>query len=171
MIRPCSDADVPSIDAIINDAARVYAGAIPADCWHEPYMPRAELLSEIAAGVRFWGWEDAGSLIGVMGIQQVREVTLIRHAYVRSAHQGRGIGGALLGTLTSQFSGKPLVGTWAAAAWAIRFYQRHGFQLVSSREEKDRLLNSYWKISERQRETSVVLRYLGNGGRARSIGP
>lgn len=159
MIRPCTDSDVPVIEAIINDAARRYRGAIPDDSWHEPYMPERELLAEISAGVRFWGWqEDSGPLIGVMGIQQVRDATLIRHAYVLPGHQSRGIGGALLSTLISQSSGQLLVGTWAAAKWAIRFYQRHGFHLVST-EEKDRLLSTYWKISRRQRETSVVLTY------------
>src|SRR5436189_591441 len=96
MIRRCSDADVPAIDAIINEAAEAYRGVIPADCWHEPYMSRAHLVSEIAAGAEFSGWEDAGALAGVMAVQPVRDVTLIRHAYVRRSHQGRGIGGALL---------------------------------------------------------------------------
>jgi GNAT superfamily N-acetyltransferase len=158
MIRPCSEAEVPSIEAIINEAARVYKGVIPADCWHEPYMPRAELLAEIAAGVQFWGWDDSGALIGVMGIQKVRDATLIRHAYVLSAHQGRGIGGALLAALIRQSSDALLVGTWATADWAIRFYQRHGFRLVPTKE-KDRLINTYWKITQRQRNSSVVLVY------------
>jgi len=160
MIRPCTAADNPVIETIVNEAARAYKGVIPPDCWHEPYMPRHELLAEIAGGVRFWGWEDAGSLSGVMGLQQVLDATLIRHAYVRAAHQSRGIGAALLGALISRSSGQVLVGTWADAEWAIRFYQRHGFRLVSI-EEKDRLLRKYWKISERQRETSVVLMYGG----------
>ena len=158
MIRPCSEAEVPFIETIINEAARAYQGVIPADCWHEPYMPRAELLGEIAAGVQFWGWDDSGAPIGVMGIQKVRDATLIRHAYVRSAHQNRGIGSALLAALVRQSSDRLLVGTWAAAEWAIRFYQRHGFRLVPT-EEKDRLLSTYWKISQRQGETSVVLVY------------
>ena len=166
MIRRCTDDDIPAIDAIINEAARAYHNVIPSDCWHEPYMSRQELLAEIAAGVNFWGWEDAGSLIGVMGIQQVRDATLIRHAYVRSGHQSRGIGGALLAALVNQGNGKLLVGTWAAAEWAIRFYQRHGFRLVTL-EEKDRLLSTYWKIPARQQETSVVLAWApktsGNG--------
>ena len=156
MIRPCGEAEVPFIEAIINDAARAYRGIIPADCWHEPYMPLSDLMAEIAAGVRFWGWYDSGVLVGVMGIQKVRDATLIRHAYVLSAHQGRGIGGALLAALVRQSSGKLLVGTWVAAEWAIRFYQRHGFYLVPT-VEKNRLLGAYWKISERQRKTSVVL--------------
>jgi GNAT superfamily N-acetyltransferase len=155
MIRRCTDEDVPAMDAIINEAAVAYRGVIPADCWHEPYMKRSELLSEIAAGVEFWGWDD-DALVGVMGIQKVRDVTLIRHAYVRPSHQGRGVGGALLMKLGEQTSGPLLIGTWAAAHWAIRFYQGHGFQLVGS-EEKDRLLSTYWNIPSRQRETSVVL--------------
>jgi GNAT superfamily N-acetyltransferase len=160
MIRKCTGADTPAIEVIINDAARAYRGAVPADCLHDPYMPEHELLAEIAAGVEFWGWEDAGSLVGIMGIQKVRDAMLIRHAYVLTGHQGRGIGGALLDALVGQSSGPLLVGTWAAAEWAIRFYQRHGFRLVSL-EEKDRLLSTYWKIPDRQRETSVVLTYTG----------
>ena len=160
MIRPCADADIPLIEAIINQAARAYKGVIPADCWHEPYMPQPELLAEIAAGVRFWGWEDSGALIGVMGIQTVHDATLIRHAYVLTGHQSRGIGSALLAELAVRSRGQLLVGTWAAAEWAIRFYQRHGFLLVS-KEEKEWLLGNYWKISQRQRETSVVLAYNG----------
>ena len=171
MIRACSEAEVPVVESIINEAARAYQGVIPADCWQEPYMPRAELLAEIASGVRFWGWDDSGALIGVMGIQKVHDATLIRHAYVRAAHQSRGIGGALLDALVGQSTGKLLVGTWAAAKWAIRFYQQRGFQLVQS-EEKDRLLSTYWNISQRQRQTSVVLMYAGaqHGEGAREVG-
>ena len=158
MIRPCSGAEVPFIESIINEAARAYEGVIPADCWHEPYMPLADLMKEIADGVQFWGWYDSGILIGVMGIQRVHDATLIRHAYVQSAHQNRGIGSALLAALVRRSSDQLLVGTWAAAEWAIRFYQRHGFRLVPT-EEKDVLLNTYWKISKRQQDTSVVLKY------------
>jgi len=121
-------------------------------------MTGPALRSEMDAGVRFWGWEESGALIGVMGIQHVRDATLIRHAYVRTPYQGRGIGGALLASLAGQRTGPLLVGTWAAADWAIRFYERHGFRLVPP-EEKDRLLSTYWNIPERQRETSVVLAY------------
>ncbi len=156
MIRDCTAADIDVMETIINEAALAYRGAIPADCWHEPYMTRSELLSEIAAGVRFSGWEDAGVLTGVMGLQIVRDATLIRHAYVRAAHQGRGIGGELLRWLRARKSGPVLIGTWAAATWAIRFYQRHGFRLVAA-EERDRLLSTYWNISEGQRKNSVVL--------------
>jgi N-acetylglutamate synthase-like GNAT family acetyltransferase len=156
MIRQCVDGDLAVMEAVINEAAEAYRGAIPADCWHEPYMPGEELRSEIAAGVKFWGWEESGTLVGIMGLQDVRDVTLIRHAYVRTAQQGRGVGGRLLDFLMEQATKPLLVGTWAAAEWAIRFYERHGFRLVTP-EEKDRLLDKYWKISARQRETSVGL--------------
>jgi len=156
MIRECTDADLTAIHAIINDAAEAYRGVIPDDCWHEPYMTQSELVEEIAAGVKFWAWEDEGILIGVMGLQEVLDVTLIRHAYVRTADQGHGCGAVLLTSLASKATGPLLVGTWAAATWAIRFYQRHGFRLVSH-EEKERLLNTYWTIPPRQIETSVVL--------------
>jgi GNAT superfamily N-acetyltransferase len=156
MIRRCTEDDIPVIDAIINEAAAAYRGVIPADCWHEPYMKRSDLLAEIAAGVEFSGFEDAGALVGVMGLQDVRDVTLIRHAYVRTSHQGRGIGGALLTRLAAQTTRPLLIGTWADAQWAIRFYERHGFRVVG-REEKDRLLGTYWNIPARQQETSVVL--------------
>lgn len=156
-------AESAAIGEIVNDAARRYAGVIPADRYHEPYMPPAELLAEIDAGVRFWGYEDAGGeLLGVMGIQDVSDVTLIRHAYVRSSHQGRGVGGALLARLRAQTERPILVGTWAAASWAVAFYERHGFCLVTP-AEKDRLLRLYWTIPERQVETSVVLAEAGAG--------
>ncbi|MBN8530589.1 MAG: GNAT family N-acetyltransferase [Alphaproteobacteria bacterium] len=156
MIRRCASADVNRIDAIINEAAQAYCGVIPEDCWHEPYMKRASLEAEIAAGVTFWGWEEAGALTGVMGLQNVRDASLIRHAYVMPSHQGKGIGAELLTSLAGKAEGKLLVGTWADAAWAIRFYQRHGFRLVPG-EEKEQLLGAYWSISKRQVETSVVL--------------
>lgn len=156
MIRRCADADFSGIEGVINEAAQAYRGVIPADCWHEPYMTVSALDTEIASGVNFWGWDESGALIGVMGLQQVRDVTLIRHAYVRGAHQGRGIGGALLDFLADRATGTLLVGTWAAAVWAIRFYERHGFRLLSP-AEKDTLLDTYWSIPSRQKETSVVL--------------
>jgi GNAT superfamily N-acetyltransferase len=155
-IRPCIAADIPAMLEIVNDAARAYERAIPADCWHEPYMPRDELEREIAAGVVFEGYEATRQLLGVMGSQRVRDATLIRHAYVLTARQGEGIGGALLEHLVARATGRLMVGTWAAAGWAIRFYERHGFRLVSP-EEKDRLLRRYWTVSARQREVSVVL--------------
>ena len=156
MIRRCTAADVPAILAIINEAAEAYRGVIPADCWHEPYMSREGLAAELAAAVEFSGWERTGELLGVMGLQVVRDVTLIRHAYVRRANQGDGIGGALLEGLRAHSKSRLLVGTWADARWAIRFYERHGFQLVPA-EEKDRLLDAYWNIPTRQRDASVVL--------------
>ena len=156
MIRRCSDADFTAIESIINEAAQAYQGVIPADCWHEPYMTQAELMAEIAAGVEFWGWDESGALIGVMGLQKVRDVTLIRHAYVAPAHQRRGIGGALLRTLAGQTTEPLLIGTWKDADWAIRFYEKHGFRLVGE-EEKNLLLKKYWTIPIRQVETSVVL--------------
>jgi GNAT superfamily N-acetyltransferase len=155
-IRPCRDDERPEILAIVNAAAEAYRGVIPADRWHEPYMPADELEGEIAAGVAFWGYEDDGRLLGIMGIQPVRDVDLIRHAYVVPASQGRGIGGALIEHLMRSATRRVLVGTWAAAEWAVRFYRRHGFQQVSP-EQKDRLLKTYWTIPERQIETSVVL--------------
>lgn len=156
MIRSCTNADFETIYSIINDAAEAYRGVIPADRWHEPYMPREELQREIESGVRFWGFEVDGELAGVMGIQDVQDVTLIRHAYVQTARRGQGIGGQLIAELRKLTSRPLLMGTWAAATWAIRFYQSHGFRLVTP-EEKDRLLKKYWSIPERQVETSVVL--------------
>lgn len=155
-IRRCVDADLPAMFAIINDAAQAYRGVIPADRWHEPYMPESELRGEIAAGVAFWGAERDGRLIGVMGLQDVQDVALIRHAYVASAARRGGIGGELLQHLIAQTDRPVLVGTWAAATWAIRFYERHGFT-VTGPEEKARLLRAYWSIPDRQVETSVVL--------------
>jgi GNAT superfamily N-acetyltransferase len=156
MIRPCTDGDVATIESIINAAAEAYRGVIPGDCWHEPYMPRSHLLDEIAAGVVFTGWSGAGRLVGVMGRQPVRDVTLIRHAYVLPDHQRRGVGGALLAAIVEQTTGPLLVGTWAAAEWAIRFYQRHGFRLATA-VEKGQLLQTYWRVPPRQQEVSVVL--------------
>jgi GNAT superfamily N-acetyltransferase len=142
--------------AIINDAAQAYRGVIPPDRWHDPYMPREELAHEIEQGVVFWGFAEDGRLFGVMGLQPVKDVTLIRHAYVTGARRGEGIGGKLLQHLLERTAGPILVGTWAAAEWAVRFYEKHGFRPVSQ-TEKDRLLRTYWSIPERQVETSVVL--------------
>jgi GNAT superfamily N-acetyltransferase len=145
---------------IVNAAAEAYRGVIPADRWHEPYMPMAELQGEIAAGVEFWGYEDDGELLGIMGIQPLGEVDLIRHAYVLPASQGKGVGGALIEHLMRTAERPVLVGTWAAAEWAIRFYRGHGFEQVSP-ERKTELLRTYWNIPERQIETSVVLERTG----------
>jgi GNAT superfamily N-acetyltransferase len=155
-IRPCRDDERAAILAIVNSAAEAYRGVIPADRWHEPYMPSDELDSEIAAGVVFWGYEADGELLGIMGIQPVGDVDLIRHAYVSPASQGRGIGAALLAHLARSTSRPILVGTWAAADWAIRFYRRHGFELVAP-DRKAELLKTYWTIPDRQIATSVVL--------------
>jgi len=156
MIRQCDGSEFETVRAIVNEAAEAYRGVIPADRWKEPYMSRNELQREIDEGVVFWGYEERGELVGVMGIQDVREVTLIRHAYVRTAKRNQGIGGRLLSFLREQATRPILVGTWTDAVWAIRFYEKHGFRLVSP-EEKSRLLREYWSIPERQVETSVVL--------------
>ena len=150
----------------MNAAAEAYRGVIPHDRWRQPYMPAEELDEEIAAGVEFWGLEEDGRLVGVMGIQPLGEVDLIRHAYVLPARQGEGVGGRLLRDLIGRAEAPLLVGTWAAAEWAIRFYERHGFALVPP-EEKTRLLRTYWSIPERQVETSVVLAMSPAGAQAR----
>ena len=156
VIRRCDDGDRPRMLSIVNDAARCYAGVIPADRWHDPYMSGAELDGEVAAGVDFHGCVADGVLVGIMGIQAVRDVTLIRHAYVSSLHQGRGVGGLLLRQLRARSSGRMLVGTWAAAGWAIRFYEANGFTTLG-RQEGAGLLRRYWSVPERQVEESVVL--------------
>jgi len=156
VIRRCRAGDLEAICSIINGAAEAYRGIIPRDRWKEPYMSEEELLEELAAGITFWGYEEGAELVGVMGIQPVQDVTLIRHAYVRPDMQNGGIGGKLLAALCRQTTRPLLVGTWADASWAILFYEKQGFRLVSS-EEKDRLLRNYWSIPERQIETSVVL--------------
>jgi GNAT superfamily N-acetyltransferase len=155
-IRHSRDDERPEILEIINSAADAYRGVIPADRWHEPYMPTAELDREISAGVVFWVYEVGGALVGTMGIQPVRDVDLIRHAYVLPGNQRRGVGGALIEHLQAISTRRMLVGTWAAADWAISFYQRHGFELVSP-ERKTTLLKSYWTVHDRQIVTSVVL--------------
>ena len=156
VIRPCTDWDLEGILEVINDAAQAYKGVIPHDRFNEPYMPSEELEREIVHGVRFWGLEQDGQLLGVMGLQDVEDVTLIRHAYVRTSHRRRGIGRQLLNDLRSKATRPLLVGTWAAAGWAIEFYRRHGFELVP-REQVPLLLRRYWSIPQRQIETSVVL--------------
>jgi GNAT superfamily N-acetyltransferase len=155
-IRPCRDDERPAVLAIVNAAAEAYRGVIPADRWHEPYMGAAELEAEIASGVAFWGCEEDGELVGVMGIQPVGDVDLVRHAYVIPGRQRGGVGSALLTHIRDLDDRPMLVGTWAAADWAIRFYERHGFELVSP-ERKTVLLRTYWSIPDRQIETSVVL--------------
>lgn len=156
MIRPCTEKDLPAIFAIVNDAAQAYRGVIPADCWHEPYMPMEELEREIGDGVAFWGYLSGGELAGVMGIQERGAVTLIRHAYVRTAERRKGIGETLLRHLEGLTPKPILIGTWAAATWAIGFYEKNGYRLLP-RAEIERLLRRFWSISQRQIETSVVL--------------
>lgn len=156
MIRKCTDEDIEKVFAIINDASQVYKGIIPEDRWKEPYMSKEELIHEIDEGVNFWGYVKDDELIGVMGIQHVKDVTLIRHAYVRTPFKGHGIGSQLLLFLRGQTTRPILIGTWADAVWAIGFYQKHGFELVDD-QEKNILLKKYWSIPERQVETSVVL--------------
>jgi GNAT superfamily N-acetyltransferase len=156
-IRALRDCDFAAALAIINEAAEAYRGAIPADRWHDPYMSAEYLSDEISSGVRFFGYDVDGELMGVMGIQDVDDVTLIRHAYVRNAAQRMGVGGRLLHSLLAKATAPVLVGTWADASWAVAFYEKNGFAIVS-REEKTQLLRRYWDIPDRQVETSVVLR-------------
>ena len=155
-IRQCDSEDFSEILAIINDAAEAYKGVIPDNCFHDPYMSSDELQREIDAGVCFWGLEIERILAGVMGIQELPEVTLIRHAYVRTVRQHQGLGADLLHHLRGVSRRPLLVGTWASAGWAIRFYKRHGFQVVRSTVAPV-LLKRFWSISDRQIETSVVL--------------
>jgi GNAT superfamily N-acetyltransferase len=162
MIRSLLLSDFDAILKVINDAAQAYKGVIPNDRWKEPYMSAEELKGEIEAGVRFFGWVEGEHLLGVTGIQAIKDTTLIRHAYVLPGCQRRGIGTRLLEHLTDLAeTPEILVGTWADATWAIRFYEKHGFKLVSP-GEKDRLLRSYWNIPERQVETSVVLKTISS---------
>ena len=164
MIRTCKQSDINDMYDIINDAAHAYRGIIPEDRWHEPYMPKSELQHEIDDGVRFWGYEDNGELIGVMGIQDKGDVDLIRHAYVRTERRKQGVGTKLLLHLESRSDKPILIGTWADATWAIHFYQKNGYRLLQ-KDEKNRLLRKYWTIPERQVETSVVLadgKYIGD---------
>ena len=156
MIRPSRATDTPQIHQVINAAAVAYRGVIPADTWHDPYMPLEELEAEISAGVTFWVLERDGRLLGVMGIQQRDDVTLIRHAYVAPDAQRGGVGTALLRHLEGLAEKPILIGTWAAAGWAIAFYRKHGYRVVSA-AEKTRLLRRYWTVPESQVAASVVL--------------
>lgn len=155
-IRKATDDDFDFIYEIINDAATAYKGVIPADRWKEPYMPAEELREQIDDGVVFYCLQRGDRVLGVMGIQERRDVQLIRHAYVKTNERGNGIGGELLKHLRGMTSQHILIGTWTAASWAIAFYTKHGFRLLPERE-KDILLGTYWKIPDRQRQTSVVL--------------
>jgi len=158
LTRKLQPAEFKSILHVVNDAAEAYRGVIPEDRWKEPYMSDEELREEMESGVKFYGWVENDVLVAVMGIQRANDVTLIRHAYVLTNRQRRGIGEKLLKHLISLArTAEVLVGTWEAAYWATRFYEKHGFKLVS-KEEKDRLLRKFWNIPERQIETSVVLK-------------
>ena len=156
MISRCDKKDFGQIWQIINDGAMAYRGVIPADRWHEPYMAEEELQKQIDEGVEFWAYSEDGDIFGVMGIQFKGDVTLIRHAYVRTTKRNKGIGSKLLEHLLAKSTTPVLIGTWADADWAIRFYQKHGFYLLQ-KEEKDNLLKKYWTIPARQVDTSVVL--------------
>ena len=158
MIRELLSSDLDSILVVVNDAAQAYKGVIPVDRLKKPYMSAEELKIEIDADVRFYGWLEGDDLIGVMGIQFVQDATLIRHSYVLTQHQRRGIGGKLLRYMIGMAeTPEILVGTWEKATWAIHFYEKNGFKIVSC-EEKDRFLRRYWRIPDRQIETSVVLK-------------
>lgn len=156
MIRKSTEDEIEVIADVINDGASAYKGIIPADRWQEPYMPLDYLTAEIAAGVRFWVAEEDGQVVGAMGIQDVKDVTLIRHAYVRTRLRRRGIGSDLLAFLQDQTRRPLLIGTWNDAAWAVDFYLKHGFRLILG-ADKDALLNTYWTIPKRQIDESVVL--------------
>jgi len=156
MICKCDQVDFSQIYEIINDGAMAYRGIIPADRWHEPYMTEEELETQIKEGVQFWGYIEDEQILGVMGIQFKGDVTLIRHAYLRTSMRNKGIGSKLLYHLSAKSTTPILIGTWAAAKWAIEFYQKHGFRLLPE-EEKNILLRKYWSIPDRQVETSVVL--------------
>lgn len=156
MIEKSTLNDLPEIYTIINDAATAYLGHIPEDCYHTPYMSLDELKGQIEEGVEFWCYKEGEKILGVMGIQDKKVVTLIRHAYVRTNVRSKGIGTLLLKHLLKLTSKPVLIGTWKDAQWAIQFYEKNGFSLVSE-IEKDQLLDKYWSISPRQKETSVVL--------------
>jgi GNAT superfamily N-acetyltransferase len=156
IIRPCTEGDFVALYGIINEAAGAYRGVIPPDCWKEPYMSSEELRREIEEGVFFYGYEEEGELIGVGGIQHVQEVTLIRHMYVLLERQREGIGSKLLSFLRQRTARPVLIGTWADAGWAIRFYENNGFRLLPT-AERDCLLRKYWSVPERQIWASVVL--------------
>jgi GNAT superfamily N-acetyltransferase len=159
MIRKLTNADFRDILTIVNDAAAAYKGKIPSDRWKEPYMPAQELEEEIQSGVQFYGYIKNGEVIAVMGIQLVGDVTLIRHAYTLTTHQRKGIGEKLLYLLLGLAkTPRILVGVWETSFWAIKFYQKRGFVLLS-REETNSLLKRYWNIPDRQVETSIVLEY------------
>jgi len=164
-IRDARDDDFLAILAVVNNAAQAYRGVIPSDRWHEPYMSAAEMKSEIEDHVIFWVVEAEGRLLAVMGIQDKNDVALVRHAYTVTESQGQGFGRKLLHHLESLTAKPMLIGTWAAASWAIEFYRKNGYRVVTN-EEKNFLLKKYWSVPERQIETSVVLADSRWGGKA-----
>ncbi len=172
MIRQCEATELETIYEVINDATEAYRGVIAPDCWHEPYMSREELAREYAARIVFFGAYEARRLAGVMGLQLVGDVALLRHAYVRTTAQHRGLGAALLANVRGQTDRPMLIGTWRAASWAVRFYEGRGFRLVPQ-EDKASLLRRYWTVPDRQIEESVVLgdgRWFARNGHPASRG-
>ncbi len=157
MIRKYTKIDSSKILHIINDAAKKYKGIIPDDCWHEPYMSEQELIDEFNDEVRMYGYHDNNKLIGVIGIQEVQDIILIRHAYTLTSYQNKGTGSAMLEYLLKKSqNSRLLVGTWKNATWAIRFYEKFGF-VVHAKEQSTLLLKKYWKIQSKQIKNSVVL--------------
>jgi GNAT superfamily N-acetyltransferase len=154
MIKKLSLKDSSIIYEVINEAARAYRGIIPEDCYHEPYMSKEELRREMGS-MTFFGWDQGGKTIGVIGFQPIKDITLVRHTYVLPGYQRKGIGKKLLNQVKQMTKTKQLlVGTWADAIWAIQFYRKHGFELMP---EKDELLSKYWDVPRHQVENSVVL--------------
>ena len=157
MIREYKKSDSSKILHVINDAAIKYKGIIPDNCWHEPYMSEQELVNELNAGVRMFGYNRNNKLIAVIGIQKIKDVILIRHAYTLTSHQGRGTGSTLLKYLLKKnHNSRLLVGTWQSAIWAIRFYEKFGF-ILHTKKQTTKLLKKYWKIPLKQIKNSVVL--------------
>ena len=158
MITECTKKNISNILYVINDASLKYKGIIPNDCWHEPYMTKQKLISEFANGVRIFGYNKDNNLVGVMGIQELKDVTLIRHAYILTQYQGLGIGKSLLQHLFKiKTSSCLLVGTWRDATWAIQFYEKFGF-VLHTKKQTAQLLKKYWDLPSKQIENSVVLK-------------
>ena len=157
MISEYKKGDISKILHVINDASLKYKGVIPDNCWHEPYMSEQELIDEFNNQVRMFGYNHNNKLTGVIGIQTVKDVILIRHAYTLTSCQGKGTGSALLEYLLKKNQNcRLLVGTWRKATWAIRFYEKFGF-ILHAKEQSTLLLKKYWKIASKQIENSVVL--------------
>ena len=157
MISEYTKSDISKILHVINDASLRYQGIIPNDCWHQPYMSEQELIDEFSDGVRMFGYNQDNKLIGVIGFQEKKDVTLIRHAYTLTSYQGKGTGSALLEYLLKKNkNSRLLVGTWRNSTWAIRFYKKFGF-ILHSKKQTTLLLKKYWQISSKQIQNSVVL--------------